>query len=523
MRLLTKYGWHAAVMIWVTACFAFFQLCYPYHFYYQEQNQLFLWSADYLSTYFQKPAWMACMTGDFLTQFYYYRYVGPLILSLAIGLLGFVVAAAIKRMGVKCWVAFVLAFMAMAVEMVFSLHYAFRLCSVLSLVGGGLLFLLTPFMRSRENIISACFPFVGVLLCHWLFGYGVFLYVVLTIADSIICRRQLLARISLVLLPLAGLGVTKRWYLLDVRPLYAYPGTGQFVMPALSLEKTFGVATEYHFGNYNRVIRMVEEERQPNDIQLYYYNLVMAQRGLLPEVLLRYPNNVLGTFYKIGPDSPSLVIQNMDELYWTLGDMTFCERAAIMANVFSPSNRNIAKVKRLAEVNVVTGDTLAAHKYLRVLCETYVYKDWASRLLADDRKTRRPYLDKRKFVNQKDTLRKTDHARVILLELMESNPKNTIALDYLLCSDLLAKDITSFRQDYDRFYFLFHGSRSAPKLYQQALCVSLAAQEAPANEWQRYITSREVYRQFVAYNEERGAPKYKSTYWYYFDKGEIKQ
>ena len=37
-------------MLGAVAYFAFFQFCYPYHLYYQEQNQLFLASWDYLTT-----------------------------------------------------------------------------------------------------------------------------------------------------------------------------------------------------------------------------------------------------------------------------------------------------------------------------------------------------------------------------------------------------------------------------------------------------------------------------------------
>ena len=55
-----------AMALWVIACFAFFQFWYPYHFFFQEQNQIFLWSWDYISTYFEKPGGIARLTGDFL-------------------------------------------------------------------------------------------------------------------------------------------------------------------------------------------------------------------------------------------------------------------------------------------------------------------------------------------------------------------------------------------------------------------------------------------------------------------------
>ncbi len=37
-------------------------------------------------------------------------------------------------------------------------------------------------------------------------------------------------------------------------------------------------------------------------------------------------------------------------------------------------------------------------------------------------------------------------------ELMESNPNNNIAINYMLCSDLLLKDMETFKHDYDAYY-----------------------------------------------------------------------
>ena len=72
----------------LTVIWCFFQFWYPYHFFYQEQNQIFLWSWDYISTYFGKPGYLSHLLGDFLTQFYYYLYAGATILTLCIALIG---------------------------------------------------------------------------------------------------------------------------------------------------------------------------------------------------------------------------------------------------------------------------------------------------------------------------------------------------------------------------------------------------------------------------------------------------
>ena len=57
----TPYYQYALILLWGVACMVFFCFYYPHHLFYQEQNQLFLLSADYLCTYWQKPAWLACM------------------------------------------------------------------------------------------------------------------------------------------------------------------------------------------------------------------------------------------------------------------------------------------------------------------------------------------------------------------------------------------------------------------------------------------------------------------------------
>ena len=48
---------------------------------------------------------------------------------------------------------------------------------------------------------------------------------------------------------------------------------------------------------------------------------------------------------------------------------------------------------------------------------------------------------------------------------------NIVALDYILCSDLLLKDISNFKRDYDR-YCIDTGSPRLKTLYQQALCMN---------------------------------------------------
>ena len=447
--------------LWAVAIWCFFQFCYPYHFFFQEQNQIFLCSWDYISTYFEKSGGLARLTGDFLTQFYYYLYLGAIILISCLLLIGTLWYTALRNFRVSKAVALILALLLMTFVAVCHFSTSYRLSSTISIIGWGLLLWLVS------------------LIPGW---------------------KKRLVILALAMLPT---------YL-----LFGLPEVKKMQGPHLILEKDFAVDCEYYFGNHDKVIKMVEGENKWTDQMLFFYNLAQAQRGELPDHLLDFTQNYLGTFEKIGPDTPMLTIRNMNELYWALGDMTFTERAAMMTNVFSHNNRNVRMMRRLAECNIVSGDTLAAEKYLRILDKTLVYRRWADnvRLYGKD-----IYQKKMQMVNRRDTITITDNAHFLMMQLLDANPDNIVALDYILCSDLLLKDMTNFKRDYDRYCIEIGKPRLKP-LYQEALCIWLAGTDAPQEDWQNYIKMNDVMQRFIDYNNQRGNPRFKGTYWYYFDK-----
>lgn len=452
----------AIIIVAGVACFIFYSRWYQYHFDYQEQNQLFLEDWLYISGYLRQPAWLACVAGDWLTQFYYYRLAGPAILAIALCLLGLLTRKALHQAGLRlCRTT--IAVIVMAIFFGMSMRYSFRLSMLLSTMGGMTAFSILTSLSVNKSKIRSVLYIVGTILTWWCFGNGIVAYTLLIILQTIIRRRQAAVRLIGIALMLSLIPLTKRLYTLDISALYTYPGWEKLSMPEWALEKDFGAEAEYGFGNWNKVEKMVERESNPSKAQLFFYNLVKAQRGELPEVLTKYPDNYLGTFEKIGPTTPLLTIKRMNELYWALGDMTFAERAAMQALVFSPDNRNVRMIRRLAEISLVTGNRPAADKYLGLLDKTAVYSKWAE----NTRQNSGKYIEKRKLINRKDTLRLSDNTHLIMMELLDSNPNNTVALDYMLCSDLLQKDIVNFKRDYDRYYA--GKQRRLHPLYQQAL------------------------------------------------------
>ena len=459
-QLLSRYYPLVGMALWAIACWCFFQFWYPYHFFFQEQNQLFLWSWDYISTYIHNGG-LSLLVGDFLTQFYYYLYVGAIILTLTLLLAGTLLYIALRNFKVGRFVALILALIVMTFMAVCHFSISYRLSSSIAILGWILLLWMISMMRG------------------W--------------------KRQLLT-LALALLPT---------YL-----LIGLPQVKKIQLPDFILEKDFATDCEYYFGNYEQVIKMVESEDRWTDQMLFFYNLSQAQRGELPDHLMKFTSNYLGSFEKIGPDTPMLTIRNMNELYWALGDMTFTERAAMMTNVFSHNNRNVRMIRRLAECNYVSGDSAAAEKYLRILDKTLVYDKWARNVRQHGKQL---YQEKMQMVNNRDTITISDNAHFLMMQLLDANPDNTIALDYILCSNLLLKDITNFKRDYDR-YCIETGKPRLKALYQEALCIWLAGTNASQEEWGKYIQLGDVFQRFQQYNARRGDSSFKGTYWYYFDK-----
>ena len=399
-------------------------------------------SWDHVTTYLDKPGWLACLAGDFLTQFYYFRYAGPIILTLCILLTGYNIRCAVGMADIKGrWVAHSVAFIVMILLICFSFHYDYRLSSILAVAGGASVFRVSTsllistrmFIKKIErrneqglflngsgiaNWVSVISIFVSVFVCHWFFGYGVWVYGALTFASCIanIMMAGTYYRLAALIIPFFLLMLTKRLYYCDFQTIYTYPGIGKLAKPQLDQERTLAVDCEYYFGNYNRVINMVEKDKNPNQYMKFYHDLIMAQFRSQPASLKKYPNKDIGTFETLEANPSLLTIHALNELYWALDDMTFCERAAMLGNIYSPNCRNIRMVKRLAEINLVRGNYAATRKYLRILQKTFVWKRWADRVFAsldkhatdEEKALLQQYLDKRKDIELAQKKQQTD-------------------------------------------------------------------------------------------------------------------
>lgn len=491
----------------------------PFHLKWQEQNQIFIASSDWLDTYFDKPAWLGCMIADWLIQFFCYPAVAAIILSFAIFVASQSLYDAISSLIIKkIALLFTILY---GIWLIFTTFYELSsLPFILCLTGGTLIY----FCKLHAVISSSRridFSPLLVVPAFWLFGVGAFLTSLLMVLRAILKEKRngvLTASAAILLSVISPLILAPRYSLTPIKAAL-YPGIPSVViLPNKERAQRLAIDDAYYSDDLDQTKRLALNVDEPNDITAFYYYLASARQDSLPDNLLKYPVKNLGTLTSIGENTPLPVINIMNDLYFTLGDMTYAERAAMMRNVFSPHNRNSRMMRRLAEINLVSGDTLAAIKYLRILDRIFSQRQWSRDHTPGNMtpEAENEIMQRRENINRMPDLRTGDNCRFILLQLLESNHRNTVALDYLLCTDLLLKDIGTFKQDYDT-YCMAKDSPRYKDLYQQALMIYLAGTDAPPEEWQKYIVSQEQLQRFNAYSLRRGDKSFADTYWYYFD------
>ena len=286
-------------------------------------------------------------------------------------------------------------------------------------------------------------------------------------------------------------------------------------------EVAMGLTVEAALENWDAVAALAAEDRK-SEIGTYYYNLANAHHGALADRLLDYYQPFeRGLFLPVGERSTPFQIACAGDVWFALGDMSMAERDAMLGMLFSPAHTGPRYLRRLAETNLVTGDHEAASKYLRILSNTPSERAWAQERFPDawSPEYRARIGQKRALLPRHDIVHGMDQTQLILRILLHSNPDNRMALDYLLCYDLLTKDLDAFVADYDP-------GRTASHLYEEAMLIFLAAKGGMDGEnFSHYHISERNFQRFNdfvrIYKRDGGSlqnltEEFGKTYWYFY-------
>ena len=577
-----KSSWRTGVVIFVPVaiCFLYFRYIVPYHICLKEQIQLFVFSSSYVFSYFSKPAAIACLGGDFLTQFFYFKTGGAVVVTLLLATEWWLIFLILKRFFVETWRAASLpahthietlraaSLLPVMAEWIAWPHHSFSAALSVSFIIALTAFLVYVKANGKTAITA------GVLLIPALYaiaGASVFLFLFLVVLYDFHCgKKRFIYRTLILCLSIATPVLFRHSYLLTLRQAYFYPfinvqqGLSLMILLAVILggsiinvfqqrgvcwvkrriprwlpplaawlcaglflaaglvkttdpkqENLFGIVIEAYHENWDKIIEIAERTDLKNPITTNYINLALSHKDLLGERLMDfYQHFSTGLLLPAVPSSDWLTLFSGNDAYYHIGDMDIAQHAAMVGMIALPRQRSARLAERLAEINMALDDLPAATKYIRILESTLFHRTTSKTSNSAHRKA---------VVFREDVIRKAVDIKSSLELLVESDPDNLPAVNYLLCLYLLHKDIPAFFKAYTSYCKGKY--RPVPKVYAEALLVYFAGMKSTMREVNEYGIHPDMIKAFGDYTRMYEASdgnltpmqkNFPNTYWLYF-------
>ena len=235
------------------------------------------------------------------------------------------------------------------------------------------------------------------------------------------------------------------------------------------IDYDFLVRTE----QWDKIIEKAEKKPATTPLSVSCVNLALSQKGMLADRLFEfYQNGGEGLFPTFTRDMISPV--STAEIFFRLGMVNDAERYMFEAQEAIPNYRKSARLtRRIIECEIINGNYQVAAKLLRRLQKTLFYSNWANQTMAllgnEKAINRHPIYGKlRKYREKKQDFLFSDREMDQMLGLLFLNDNhNKMAYEYLVCYELLQRDMEKFMQYYPLGRFLDYDH--IPRSFQEIL------------------------------------------------------
>ena len=446
---------------------SFFLFAYPYHLMRREQQNLFLFDGAYIRETYRGVGFLGRFVSDFLEQFFLAAVPASLIVALLLTGIGVVVFRICR-------------------------HFLGKWPSL----GVAALFFAWSFLRETGNLYLTRYTVATLALLS---------LVLLALQFKNAWLKPVAAAL------LVGLGI---WaFGSPVHKIYGKVWS----VPNLPYERVVGLDTETYREHWDKVLQLSKVDLYTEEAS-YCYNLALAMKGRLGDDLFDHSqNHHFSLLFPASSEQTVMTNAMAGEAWFQLGDMTVAEQSAITSLQASPKHTGARYLERLARVNLISGEDGAAMKYLTILGKTLFYGRWARSMMPglQDETVRAQLSDAHARLARKDMVHQLERPRELLLGLLEADPANAAARNYLLCYDLLTYDLDAFMQD-------FTPDMIGARLYQEAVLLWLTLQgRLTPDEISRYGMDLSVSDRMNRFGMNPAA--FKNTYWYYYLKAMNKQ
>ena len=537
MRLTAKYWKILLSVLFGVVVALFWAIPYMSVLSFQEQYQLFLFDWHYFLERVAVPGGLACYVAEFITQFNYIPVLGACLLALVYVLVQRMVWVLMRRHAtadVYYPLSFIPSLMLWAhagdenVMLCFFVAIMASLCAMLlyHVASKGEIF-------PRHRWWKIAFILIVMPLMYWCFGPCVLmvpLYILLfegfkgrslqglalgvgamvySVAVILLSARglqyplfnlfvgveyyrypvyqpvmQTAIEVVTVLLPLAAplLPQMRRKSLLAWSQCVVLAVGGWFFINHAYDTLKYDLI-EYDFlvrtRQWDKVIEKAEKKQPSKPFDVACVNLALAMNGQLSDRLFEFfQNGAEGLFPSFQRDMTSPLPPG-EAFYW-LGMVNDAERYAFEAQEAIPNHRKSGRLtKRITECNIINGHYEVAMKYLRTLEKSLFYRKWAKEqktMVREGRVNDDPVYGKLRAYRQKkqDFLFSDTEMDQMLGLLYVQNYDNRMAFEYLMCYELLQRDLERFNEYYPLGKYAKFSR--IPNAYQQALVMQWTQQ-----------------------------------------------
>ena len=235
------------------------------------------------------------------------------------------------------------------------------------------------------------------------------------------------------------------------------------------IDYDFLVRTE----QWDKIIEKAEKKQATTPLSVSCVNLALSQKGQLADRLFEfYQNGGEGLFPTFTRDMISPV--STAEIFFRLGMVNDAERYMFEAQEAIPNYRKSARLtRRIIECEIINGNYQVAAKLLRRLQKTLFYSNWANQTMAllgnEKAINQHPIYGKlRKYREKKQDFLFSDREMDQMLGLLFLNDNhNRMAYEYLVCYELLQRDMEKFMQYYPLGRFVDYDH--IPRSFQEIL------------------------------------------------------
>lgn len=513
MKHLSKYG-PGILFLFIAVFFCFF---YNYHLLYVEQLQLFQFTELYFQSLINKPGGMADYLGAFFTQFYAWNHTGGLLLTVALLLLFTLQKRIARSWELKVTDTFLLIPPVICTLFFMDINARFgALAAVLTAMGfaWGVSCFTKRWMRYTAALLlvpviygstgGGLIVYTSLLAIHELLrgGKNTYFLMVLLLFSLVfpLYVRQYLIPLSWndTWFGTAFYQGNNRpvliWYILFSPALGCLLATWSSRITAGSKhanrisvllacciiggsstliccqrnpneEMLYTLDHLFKKKEWEEMVRIASEHPYRNPVFVSYVNLALLNLGKLPDQMMYFSQRAnINEFWT----SSYLPMFLTGETYYYL-DMYDGARAYLyMANTQSPSGQSPYMFQRLAELEIIRGNSRSGMKYIHALKQTLRYRDWAEEM--EQAVLSGKYPEHLRIPMAQYTENDSFLAKEMLYNVAckhREDPENPKVRDFLLAKYILANDYKGFIHCISN---LPHGTgRTFPRSYQEFL------------------------------------------------------